>query len=60
MIDRATFTREFTLLLERFGRDPHQLLTARYFEYLDQRLTTTEFEQAARTIFAYVDSKVRI
>src|SRR5690606_19607769 len=42
-IDRKVFTAEFTLLLERFGRDPHQLLIARYFEYLDARLTTEEF-----------------
>lgn len=51
-IDRTVFTREFTLLLERFGKDPHQLMTARYFEYLDARLTTPQFEQAARIIFA--------
>ena len=52
MIDKTTFTREFTLLLERFGRDPHPLMTQRYFEYLDARLTTEQFEVAARTIFA--------
>lgn len=50
-IDRTTFTREFTLLLERFGKDPHALMTARYFEYLNARLTTPEFETAARRIF---------
>lgn len=50
-IDRTTFTREFTLLLERFGREPHQLMTARYFEYLNARLTTEEFETAARKLF---------
>lgn len=52
MINKTVFTREFTLLLERFARDPHQLMTQRYFEYLDQHLTTPEFEQAARQIFA--------
>ena len=51
-IDRSVFTREFTLLLERFGKDPHALMTARYFEYLDARLDTRQFEAAARTIFA--------
>lgn len=51
-IDRTVFTREFTLLLERFGRDPHPLMTQRYFEYLNARLTTSEFETAARKIFA--------
>lgn len=51
-IDRSVFTREFTLLLERFGKDPHPLMTARYFEWLDARLNTQQFEQAARTIFA--------
>ncbi|MFA5594871.1 MAG: hypothetical protein WDA15_06280 [Trueperaceae bacterium] len=50
-IDRTVFTREFTLLLERFGRDPHPLMTQRYFEYLNARLTTSEFETAARKIF---------
>lgn len=52
MIDRAVFTREFTLLLERFARDPHALMTQRYFEYLDTHLDTHQFEAAARTIFA--------
>lgn len=51
MIDRRVFTAEFTLLLERFGRDPHQLLIARYFDYLNARLTTEEFTAAARKIF---------
>lgn len=50
-IDRTTFTREFTLLLERFGRDAHKLMIQRYFEYLDARLTTEEFETAARKLF---------
>jgi len=51
-IDKNVFTREFTLLLERFGKDPHALMTARYFEYLDARLDTGQFEVAARAIFA--------
>lgn len=51
-IDRSVFTREFTLLLERFGRDPHPLMTQRYFEYLNAHLDTTQFEVAARAIFA--------
>lgn len=50
-IDRAAFTREFTLLLERFGRDPHPLMTQRYFEYLNAHLDTPAFERAARQIF---------
>lgn len=50
-VDRRVFTAEFTLLLERFGREPHQLLIARYFEYLDARLTTEEFQAAARRLF---------
>lgn len=50
-VDRRVFTAEFTLLLERFGREPHQLLIARYFEYLDARLTTEEFQAAARKLF---------
>src|SRR5690606_10359412 len=51
VIDRRVFTAEFTLLLDRFGRDPHQLLIARYFGYLNARLTTEEFTAAARKIF---------
>lgn len=51
MLDRSVFTREFTLLLERFGRDPHALMTARYFEYVSRHLTTEQFEAAARLIF---------
>lgn len=50
-IDRRAFTAEFTLLLERFGREPHQILIARYFEYLNAKLTTEEFTAAARKLF---------
>lgn len=50
-IDRTVFTREFTLLLDLFGREPHPLLTNRYFAFLDARLDTEAFERACQVIF---------
>lgn len=52
MIDRRAFTREFALLLQRFGRDANEIMTQRYYEYLSAHLTTDEFERAARVIYA--------
>lgn len=53
MIDRRVFTREFTVLLERFGRagDASEILIQRYLQFLDSELDTAEFEFAAREIF---------
>jgi hypothetical protein len=51
MLDRTVFTREMTLLHERFGRAVNAQVIARYFDTLSRDLTTADFERAARTIF---------
>ena len=53
MIDRQVFGREFSVLLERFGRagEVGDELIRRYLEFLDSQLSTQEFELASRTIF---------
>jgi len=51
VIDRAVFTREMTLLHERFGRAVSPQVVSRYYDTLRDRLTTAEFEQAARFVF---------
>lgn len=51
-LDKRVFLREMAVLAELFNRpqlsDP---LVARYYEYLSARMTTTEFEAAAKRIF---------
>lgn len=54
MIDRQIFNREFSLLFERFGRNPEtvsDLLITTYLQFLDQHLKTEEFVTATRQIF---------
>ena len=51
MLSRTVFIREMTLLHERFGRTPSEHVIARYYDTLKDRLTTEEFEQAARYVF---------
>lgn len=51
MIDKSVFTREMTLLHERFGRQPSGPVIQRYYDTLGERLTTEEFEAAARFVF---------
>ena len=51
MIDKAVFTREISLLQERFGRELSNPVIIRYLEFLNDRMTTLEFESAAREIF---------
>lgn len=51
MLDRTVFTREMTLLHERFGRTVNAQVIARYYDTLSRELTTVEFERAARVIF---------
>ena len=51
MLNRAVFVREMTLLHDRFGRTPNEHVIGRYYDTLRDRLTTEEFEQAARFVF---------
>ena len=51
MIDRTIFTREMTLLHERFGRTVNPTVIARYYDTLSRELDTATFEHAARIIF---------
>lgn len=51
-IDPAVFAAEFTLLKERFNRrDLTSETSARYLDFLDARMSTAEFQAAAREIF---------
>ena len=51
-IDKRVFLREMALLAERFNRpELSEPLIARYFETLTARLSTEQFERAARVIF---------
>lgn len=49
-IDRNVFIREFSALLHHHGRTANDLVTQRYREFLNQHLTTEEFEQASKFI----------
>lgn len=52
MLDDVVFAAEMTLLEDRFGRRPLTTETkVRYYEFLNQSLTTQEFQAAAREIF---------
>lgn len=52
MINKTIFAAEMTLLEDRFNRQNLTTATkARYYEFLSARLSTEEFQQAARTIF---------
>lgn len=52
MLDRTVFLREMAVLAELFNRPAlSEVLIGRYFEFLSTRLTTEEFEAAARRIF---------
>lgn len=51
MIDRTSFTRDFTLLMDRFGRQMSEPTIAEYFRILNAELTTPEFETACSVIF---------
>lgn len=52
MIDKPTFVAEMTILRDRFGRrDMTPETVARYLDYLDAKLTTAQFKEAAREIF---------
>jgi hypothetical protein len=51
MLNRAVFVREMTLLHDRFGRTPNEHVIGRYYDTLKDRLSTEEFEQAARFVF---------
>ena len=53
MLDGVTFTREFSMLADRFDRDVQDEVARRYFEHVSQHLTTDEFERAARHIFIH-------
>lgn len=51
-LDRRVFLREMALLAERFNRpELSEPLIARYYDTLNGRLTTPDFERAARAIF---------
>jgi len=51
MLNRNAFLREMGLLAERFNRTISELVIARYYDTLKDRLTPEEFEQAARFVF---------
>ena len=50
-LDQRVFTREMTILHKRFGRDPDADIIGRYFDTLQDQLTTEEFAAAARHVF---------
>lgn len=52
MLDKKIFLREMAVLAELYARPAlSEVLVSRYYEYLASRLSTAEFEAAARTIF---------
>ena len=52
MIDRRVFVREWTALCERFSRQHNAREASRYYEWLNSRLSTEDFELAARDLYA--------
>jgi len=50
-LDRRAFIREMTLLEERFNREHSDPVLERYYDTLASKLTTAEFETAARHVF---------
>jgi len=52
VIDRKVFAFEMTVLRDRFGRkDMTDETIARYLDYLDPLMNTSEFQAAARVVF---------
>jgi len=51
MLDRTVFLREMALLADRFGRDASPETIGRYYDTLRERVSTSEFEAAARFVF---------
>jgi hypothetical protein len=51
MLSKVVFLREMAMLADRFGRDVSPEVIGRYFDTLRERLSTEEFEAAARFVF---------
>lgn len=52
MLDKRVFLREMAVLAELYNRPAlSEVLIARYYEFLSTRLSTAEFEAAARRVF---------
>ena len=51
MIDEPTFRKAWTLLCERFNREPSTALMQAYYGTLSERMTTDEFRAAANQVF---------
>lgn len=51
MIEQSVFKDWWELLCERFNRQPSRVLSAAYYKSLSPRLTTEQFQAAARRIF---------
>lgn len=56
MIDKNVFKHEWVQLCERFrmtgSKEPSETMVRRYYEYLNQRLSTEEFQKAAARIYS--------
>jgi hypothetical protein len=56
MIDEGIYNNEWVLLCERFRltgeKEPSRMMRKRYFEYLDRRIDTAEFQKSCRRIYA--------
>lgn len=51
-LDPGVFKNEWTVLCERFGREPSSLVAKRYYAWLKERLSTEQFVAGTRRIFA--------
>lgn len=53
MIDQHEFRNQWTLLTERFGRDPGDAVAAAYYEILSSEMDTESFRAASRHVFRH-------
>lgn len=51
MIDETVFKNTWTLLCERFGKEPSRLMMKAYYRSLTNRMETVEFQAAASRLF---------
>ena len=51
MIDQDVFKKAWTLLCERFNREPSQVLMSAYYGTLSEQMDTEQFRRAAHQVF---------
>lgn len=53
MIDQEVFRTEWAILCERFNREPSAVLSARYYQAINERLDTEAFRRVCQLLFIH-------